>query len=67
MNLVGYVLIVGVYLAIGVLIYGFETIIMDRKTDDYELAFIMFWPISLMAASVFQLIRFIERMFRGED
>lgn len=66
MSLFGYILIVGVYLAIGVLIYGFETIIMDRKTDDYELAFLILWPIVILIGAISQLIHFIKAIFRGE-
>ena len=39
---------------------------MDGDADDYLFAFLIFWPIALLVASVFQLIHFIERMFKGD-
>ena len=66
MSLVEYVFIGFLYLGIGFLIYGFETIVMDKNTDNYELALIIFWPITILIGAVFQLIRFIKAMFKGE-
>ena len=66
MSLVEYIFIGVLYLGIGFLIYGFETIVMDKNTDDYELALIMLWPLSLLIGAVFQLIRFIIAAFKGE-
>lgn len=66
MSLVEYVLIGFFYLGIGFLIYGFETIVMGKNTDNYELALIIFWPITILIGAVFQLIRFIKAMFKGE-
>lgn len=40
---------------------------MDMDMDDYIFAFLMFWPIALIIASVFQLIRFVKTMFKGEN
>lgn len=39
---------------------------MDKNTDNYELALIIFWPITILIGAVFQLIHFIEAMFRGD-
>lgn len=66
MSLVEYVFIGFLYLGIGFLIYGFETIVMDKNTDNYELALIIFWPITILIGAIFQLIRFIKAMFKGE-
>lgn len=66
MSLVEYIFIGVLYLGIGFLIYGFETIVMDKNTDDYELALIMLWPLSLLIGAVFQLIHYIIAAFKGE-
>lgn len=67
MSLLIFALYIGVYLGFGYLLGIMVMEMIDEDVDDYLLSFIIFWPISLMAASVFQLIHFIERMFRGED
>lgn len=67
MSLLFFALCIGVYLGFGYLLGVMVMEMIDEDVDDYLLSFIIFWPISLMAASVFQLIHFIERMFRGED
>lgn len=54
------------YLAIGIVIYGYEDIARDKNVYDYILVFIIFWPIILVIALVFQLIHFIKAMFKGE-
>lgn len=59
-------LLVGAYVAIGFLVYGFETIIMDKNTDDYALALLILWPLVLAIGAIFQLIYFIKVMFKGE-
>ncbi len=66
MSLVEYVFIGFLYLGIGFLIYGFETIVMDKNTDNYELALIIFWPITILIGAVFQLIHFIIATFKGK-
>ena len=66
MSLVEYVFIGFLYLGIGFLIYGFETIVMDKNTDDYELALIIFWPITILIGAVFQLIYYVIATFKGE-
>lgn len=40
--------------------------ITDIDADDYLFAFLIFWPIALIAASVFQLINFIRKVFEGD-
>ena len=57
---------IAVYLVIGIAIYGYEDIMRDKNIYDYVLVFLIFWPIALLVASVFQLIHFIERMFKGD-
>lgn len=59
-------LLVCAYIVIGLLIYGFETIVMDKNTDDYELAFLIFWPIVLVIGAICQLIHFIITAFKGD-
>lgn len=66
MNLSTLGYIAGVYLAIGIIIYGYEDIIRDKNIYDYILVFLIFWPIILVVASVLQLIRFIKAIFKGE-
>lgn len=66
MNLYILDLCVGVYLGFGFLLSVMAMGIMDGDIDDYLFAFLLFWPIALLVASVFQLIHFIERMFKGE-
>lgn len=66
MNLATLGYIAGVYLAIGITIYGYEDIIRDKNIYDYVLVFLIFWPIILVVASVLQLIRFIKAIFKGE-
>ena len=66
MNLATLGYIAGVYLAIGIAIYGYEDIIRDKNIYDYVLVFLIFWPIILVVASVLQLIRFIKAIFKGE-
>lgn len=60
------VFIVGLYLIFGLLLSIMAMGMMDLDKNDYLFAFFMFWPIALMAASVFQLIRFIKAIFKGE-
>lgn len=58
------VFIVGVYLVFGFLLSIMAMGMMDGDADDYLFAFLIFWPIALITVSVFQLIHFIERMFK---
>lgn len=66
MSLLFFALCIGVYLCFGYLLGVMVMEMIDEDVDDYLLSFIIFWPISLMAASVFQLIRFIKNAFKGE-
>ncbi|WP_456074155.1 hypothetical protein [Holdemanella biformis] len=66
MSLVEYIFISLAYLGMGFLIYGFETIVMDKNTDNYELVLIILWPVSLLIGAVFQLIHFVIATFKGE-
>lgn len=58
-------IIVGLYLIFGLLLSIMAMGMMDVDTNVYLFAFLIFWPIALMAASVFQLIRFIKAIFKG--
>lgn len=66
MNLGTFGYCIAVYLTIGIIIYGYEDILRDKNVYDYVLVFIIFWPIILVVASIFQLIRFIKAIFKGE-
>lgn len=55
-----------IYLFFGFLLSIMAMEMMDGDADDYLFAFLIFWPIALLVASVFQLIHFIERMFKGD-
>lgn len=66
MNLGTFAYCIAVYLAIGIIIYGYEDILRDKNIYDYVLVFLMFWPIILVVASILQLIRFIKAIFKGE-
>lgn len=59
-------LIVG-YIIMGLSISGIIGSFTDMDLDDCIFAALLFWPIVLLIGGIFQLIRFIERMFRGED
>ena len=59
-------LCVAVYLFLGFLLSVLAMLVIDVDMDNYIFAFLMFWPITLLVASVFQLIHFIERMFKGD-
>ncbi|WP_456074157.1 hypothetical protein [Holdemanella biformis] len=56
-----------IYLILGFLLSILAMLVMDIDMDDYIFAFLMFWPIALIIASVFQLIRFVKTMFKGEN
>ena len=66
MSLYTFAYCIAVYLAIGIIIYGYEDILRDKNVYDYVLVFLIFWPIILVVASVLQLIRFIKAIFKGE-
>lgn len=66
MDLATFAYCIAVYLAIGIIIYGYEDILRDKNVYDYVLVFLIFWPIILVVALVFQLIRFIKAIFKGE-
>lgn len=57
---------IAVYLVIGIAIYGYEDIMRDKNIYDYVLVFLMFWPLVLVIGAIFQLIRFIKAIFKGE-
>lgn len=53
MSLAEYIFIGVLYLVIGFLIYGFETIVMYKNTDDYELVLIILWLLLFLIGVVF--------------
>lgn len=55
-----------IYLFLGFLLSVLAMLVIDVDMNNYIFAFLMFWPIALLVASVFQLIHFIERMFKGD-
>lgn len=55
-----------IYLFLGFLLSVLEMLVIDVDMNNYIFAFLMFWPIALLVASVFQLIRFIKNAFKGE-
>lgn len=59
-------LIVG-YIIMGLSVSGIIGSFTDMDLDDCIFATLLFWPIVLLIGGIFQLIRFIEKMFRGED
>lgn len=65
MNLISWVLcICCIYIELGCLLGVIAMRMIDEDADDYVLAFIIFWPISLIAAFVFKLIQFIKRCLK---
>lgn len=66
MDLATFAYCIAVYLVIGIIIYGYEDILRDKNVYDYVLVFLIFWPIILVVALAFQLIRFIKAIFKGE-
>lgn len=54
------------YLGFGFLLSVMAMGMIDGDIDDFLFAFLMFWPIALITASVFQLIHFIKRIFKGD-
>ena len=60
-------LLVGAYIVMGLSICGIIGSFMDIDLDDCVFAALLFWPIVLLIGATCQLIRFIERMVRGED
>lgn len=55
-----------IYLFLGFLFSVLAMLVTDVDMNNYIFAFLVFWPIVLLVASVFQLIHFIERMFKGD-
>lgn len=55
-----------IYLFLGFLLSVLAMLVIDVDMDNYIFAFLIFWPIALITVSVFQLIHFIKRMFKGE-
>ena len=66
MDLYVLVFCIGIYLVFGFLLSIMAMGMMDGDADDYLFAFLIFWPIALITVSVFQLIHFIKRVFKGK-
>lgn len=58
-------LIVG-YIIMGLSVSGIIGSFTDMDLDDCIFAALLFWPIVLLIGGIFQLIRFIKAMFKGE-
>lgn len=58
--------VIGFYIVMGFLISGIIGSFTDIDLEDYIFATLLFWPIVLLVGAVFQLIHFIEAMFRGD-
>lgn len=67
MNLSTLLFCICIYLILGFLLSILAILVTDMDMDDYIFAFLMFWPIALIIVSVFQLIRFVKTMFKGEN
>lgn len=53
---------IGIYLVFGFLLSVMAMLVMDIY--DYLFAFLIFWPIALITASVYQLIHFVKEKFK---
>lgn len=65
MDLVDFTFIIAAYLGLGFLFNVMVMGINDGELDDFLFAFLVFWPIALVVASIVQLIRFIKFIFKG--
>lgn len=54
------------YILMGFLLTGIIVNFTNMELENYVLASMLFWPIVLFVGAVFQLIHFIEAMFRGD-
>lgn len=66
MDLATLLFFICIYLFLGFLLSVLAMLVIDVDMNNCIFAFLMFWPIALLVASVFQLIHFIERMFKGD-
>lgn len=55
-----------IYLIFGFLLSVLAMLVIDVDMNNYIFAFLIFWPIALITVSVFQLIRFVKTMFKGD-
>lgn len=60
------IFIVGLYIVLGLLLSGIIGSFTDMDLEDYIFATMLFWPIVLLIGATFQLIHFVEAMFKGE-
>lgn len=61
-----YAFIIGGYILMGFLINTIVDSFMNVELEKYVFATMLFWPFVLVIGAIFQLIRFIERMFKGD-
>lgn len=66
MNLSTLLFCICIYLILGFLLSVLAMLVIDVDMNNYIFAFLMFWPIALITVSVFQLIRFVKTMFKGD-
>ena len=60
------VIIIGAYLLMGFLLSAIVGSFMNVELEKYVLATLLFWPLVLVIGAIFQLIRFIKTMSKGE-
>ena len=58
--------IVGGYILIGLLISSIVGSFTDIELEEYIFATLLFWPFVLVIGAIFQLMRFIKIMFKGD-
>ena len=61
-----FICIIGGYILIGLLISSIVGSFMEVELEKYVLATLLFWPLVLVIGAIFQLIRFIKTMSKGE-
>lgn len=60
------VIIIGAYLLMGFLISAIVGSFMNVELEKYVFATMLFWPLVLVIGAIFQLIRFVKNVFKGE-
>lgn len=65
-TIIDWVFIIGGYFLLGLLISAIIGSFTDMELENYVFASLLFWPIVLLIGAIFQLIHFIERMFKGD-
>lgn len=57
---------IGVYLLMGFLVSAIVISFTSVELEKYIFAILLFWPFVLVIGAIFQLIRFVKTMFKGE-